>query len=103
MPVIPTTLSERTLEQLHDFFEANGYPRKKIVPVFSMVQKNKTLHRESMERMCENHRRFLRSVIPFSSDIEKMGLHRAPALSYSGRKSAVHAYHEVWAELEELV
>lgn len=99
VPVIPTTLSERTLEQLYVFFKEKGYPRKKIVPVFSMVQQNKTLHRESMERMRKAHKRFLRSVIPFSSDIEKMGLHRAPALSYAGRKSAVHAYHDVWAEL----
>lgn len=101
VPVIPTTLSERTLEQLYTFFKDNDYPRKKIVPVFSMVQRSKTLHRESMERMRKNHRRFLQSTIPFSSDIEKMGLHRAPALSYAGRKSAAHAYHDVWAELEE--
>lgn len=103
VPVIPTTLSERTLEQLYAFFETNEYPRKKIVPVFSMVQQGKTLHRKSMERMRENHKRFLRSTIPFSSDIEKMGLHRAPALSYAGRKSAVHAYHDVWAELEQIL
>ncbi len=103
VPVIPTTLSERTLEQLYGFFKANDYPLKKIVPVFSMVQRNKTLHRESMERMRKNHKRFLKSTIPFSSDIEKMGLHRAPALSYAGRKSAAQAYHEVWEELLELI
>lgn len=103
VPVIPTTLSERTLEQLYDFFKANDYPRKKIVPVFSMVQRNKSLHRESMERMRENHKRFLQNTIPFSTDIEKMGLHRAPALSYAGRKSTVHSYHDIWAELEEMI
>jgi chromosome partitioning protein len=103
VPVIPTTLSERTLEQLYDFFKANDYPRKKIVPVFSMVQRNKSLHRETMERMRRKHGRFLQSFIPFSSDIEKMGLHRAPALTYAGRKSAAHAYHDVWAELKELI
>lgn len=103
VPVIPTTLSERTLEQLFAFFEDNDYPCKKIIPVFSMVQTNKKLHRESMERMRENHKRFLQSSIPFSTDIEKMGLHRAPALAYASRKSAVHAYHDVWAELAGLI
>ena len=103
VPVIPTTLSERTLEQLYLFFKEHDHPRKKIIPVFSMVQQSKTLHRESMERMRKNHRRFLDSTIPFSTDIEKMGIHRAPALSYAGRKSAVHAYHDVWAELEDKI
>ena len=103
VPVIPTTLSERTLEQLYAFFKANDYTRKKIVPVFSMVQQKKTLHRETMKRMRRNHKRFLRSTIPFSTDIEKMGIHRAPALSYAGRKSAAHAYHDVWAELESMI
>lgn len=103
VPVIPTTLSERTLEQLYAFFEDNDYPKKKIIPVFSMVQRNKRLHVESMDRMRSNHKRFLKGTIPFSSDIEKMGIHRAPALAYAGKKSAVHAYHDVWAELEQVI
>lgn len=103
VPVIPTTLSERTLEQLYDFFKEEGYAKKKIVPVFSMVQKSKKLHQETMERMRTQHRRFLKQPIPFSSDIEKMGIHRAPALSYAGRKSAAWAYEEVWEEIEQLI
>lgn len=103
VPVIPTTLSERTLEQLFAFFKENDYPRKKIIPVFSMVQRNKRLHCESMARMRKNHKRFLEQTIPFSSEIEKMGIHRAPVLAYAGRKSAVHSYHDVWAELEKII
>ncbi|VGO23049.1 ParA family protein [Pontiella sulfatireligans] len=103
VPVIPTTLSERTLEQLYAFFDENGHKRKKIIPVFSMVQKSKKLHIESMKRMRANHKRFLKNSIPFSSDIEKMGIHRAPALAYAGRKSAARAYEEVWSELDELM
>lgn len=103
VPVIPTTLSERTLEQLYAFFKAHDLPRKKILPVFSMVQKSKKLHAESMRRMRRAHKRFLQNTIPFSSDIEKMGIHRAPALSYAGRKSAAWAYADVWAELEKLI
>jgi len=103
VPVIPTTLSERTLEQLYEFFKVHKLPRKKILPVFSMVQKSKKLHAESMQRMRREHKRFLENAIPFSSDIEKMGIHRAPVLSYAGRKSAARAYEDVWAELEERI
>ena len=103
VPVIPTTLSERTLEQLYRFFKENDYPRKKITPVFSMVQQNKTLHKETMDRLRTAHKRFLKNTIPFCTDIEKMGIHRAPVLSYAGRKSAARAYEDVWMELEELI
>ncbi len=103
VPVIPTTLSERTLEQLYDFFDEAGYRKKKLVPVFSMVQKSKKLHQESMDRMRNMHKRFLLHTIPFSSDIEKMGLHRAPALSYAGKRSAAWAYEAVWEELDQLI
>ncbi len=103
VPVIPTTLSERTLEQLYDFFKENGYPKKKIIPVFSMVQKSKKLHHETMERLRERHNRFLKQTIPFSTDIEKMGIHRAPALAYAGRRSAAWAYETVWEEIDELL
>jgi chromosome partitioning protein len=103
VPVIPTTLSERTLEQLYGFFEDHQYPKKKIIPVFSMVQRSKRLHCDSMARMRKNHKRFLQSTIPFSSDIEKMGIHRAPALAYAGKKSTVHSYYDVWTELEALI
>jgi chromosome partitioning protein len=103
VPVIPTTLSERTLDQLYDFFKQEGYSRKKIVPVFSMVQKSKKLHQESTARLRARYKRFLNQAIPFSSDIEKMGIHRAPALSYIGRKSAAWAYEAVWEELDGLI
>lgn len=103
VPVIPTTLSERTLEQLYDFFKEEELPRKKLLPVFSMVQKGKKLHRDSMERMRLNHKRFLTQTIPFSTDIEKMGVHRAPALSYARARSAAWAYEDVWEELDDLI
>ncbi|MDZ8120366.1 ParA family protein [Pontiella agarivorans] len=103
VPVIPTTLSERALEQLYSFFDEEGLRKKKIVPVFSMVQKRKKLHAESMERMRKTYKRFLQHTIPFSSDIEKMGVHRAPALSYAGKRSAAWAYEEVWEEIECLI
>ncbi len=103
VPVIPTTLSERTLEQLYEFFEREGYKKKKLVPVFSMVQKSKKLHQESMERMRKKYRRFLNHAVPFSSDIEKMGTHREPALAYAGKRSAAWAYEEIWEELETLI
>lgn len=99
VPVIPTTLSERTLEQLYDFFKENGYAKNKILPFFSMVQRGKKLHVETMARLRRRHKRILDSEIPFSTHVEKMGIHRAPALSYAGRKPAVQSYETLWDEV----
>ena len=99
VPVIPTTLSARTLEQLYEFFSDNKYQRKKIVPFFSMVQKSKNLHKDTMVTLRKKYKNVLQSFIPFSTDIEKMGLYRAPVLTYSGRKSAANAYDEIWQDI----
>jgi len=99
VPVIPTTLSERTYEQLLDFFKDQGYNHRKLLPFFSMVQKQKSMHRDGMLRLRKQHRRFLKSAIPFSSDIEKMGIHRAPVASFSANRPAAKAYNALWHEI----
>ncbi len=99
VPVIPTTLSERTYEQLLEFFDTEGYNSKKLLPFFSMVQRQKKLHQDTMKRMKKRYRRFMNTPIPFSSDIEKMGIHRAPVGSFAGKRPAAQAYDALWQEL----
>lgn len=101
VPVIPSTLSERTFEQLLDFFKQHKLRRKKLIPFFSMVQRQKTMHTETMERLRSSYKKtFLDESIPFSSDVEKMGIHRAPVMSYARSKPAAKAYHLLWKELK---
>ncbi len=103
VPVIPTTLSERTLEQLYDFFGDKKYQKKKLLPFFSMVQKSKKLHRGTMIKLKKKYRNFLDESIPFSTDIEKMGVHRAPVLAYAGSRPAAKAYEDVWNGIQRKV
>jgi chromosome partitioning protein len=103
VPVIPTTLSVRTFEQLNDFFKENEYQQKKIMPFFSMVQKSKKLHKETMLTLRKNYKSLLRNYIPFSSEIEKMGVHRAPVVTFAGRDFAANAYSKIWNEIEAAV
>lgn len=101
VPVIPTTLSERTFEQLVDFFRDHKLGKGKLVPFFSMVQGQKTLHSETMKRMRKSYKtRFMKTVIPFSTDIEKMGQHRAPVLTFARSRAAGKAYAALWDELQ---
>lgn len=100
VPVIPTTLSERSFEQLVDFFDENNLPKSKLLGVFSMVQISKSLHVDTIKRLASAHRkRFLRAWIPFASDIERMGVHRAPILATSPKGSAADAYRALAAEV----
>jgi chromosome partitioning protein len=100
VPVIPTTLSERTFEQLLDFFGRQGLSRKKLMPFFSMVDRRKNLHLETEARMRREHgKRFLASSVPFSTDVERMGVHRAPVTSYAATKDAGKCYALVAREV----
>lgn len=105
VPVIPTTLSERTFEQLLDVVDgqedAAGKPvRKKIAALFSMVQSRKSLHVETMARMRAAHpKRFLDAALPFSTDVERMGVNRAPVLTFAGRRPAATAYLDLATEV----
>ena len=103
VPVIPTTLSERTLAQLYEFFEQHNYKRKKLIPFFSMVQQQKKLHRETIKRIRKQYRGVLSGEIPFSSDIEKMGIHRAPVASFARNRPAAKAYQSLWGAVEKKI
>ncbi len=99
VPVIPTTLSERTYEQLLTFFEDNDYPKNKITSFFSMFQVQKSLHKSTIEGMKTRYKTFLNSVIPYSADIEKMGEHKAPVDVFAKSKQSNNAYIELWKEI----
>jgi chromosome partitioning protein len=103
VPVIPTTLSERTFEQLLHFFTKEDYQNKKLYSFFSMAQKQKQLHIHAMERLRETYSQFLKTVIPFSADIEYMGQYRNPVTVYAPKKNGSKAFHALWDEIESLI
>ena len=103
VPVIPTTLSERTYEQLLEFFKKKAFPKKRIIPFFTMVQSQKSLHKNTMNSMNNRYSRFLNSTIPFSVDIESMGEHRAPVGVFAKHRPANKAYQSLWKEMDKSI
>ena len=101
VPVIPTTLSERTFDQLTRFFKQENYSRKKLIPFFTMVDARKQLHKQTAISMRKRYKRFLRNAIPFSTDVEKMGKYRAPIDTFAHGKQANKAYFELWKEIHQ--
>lgn len=98
VPVIPTTLSELTFKELMGFFKDKGYDQQKLIPYFNMVQKQRNMHKTTTTRMRATYSQILPTEIPFSADIENMGVNRAPILAYAANKPASQAYYALWQE-----
>ena len=99
VPVIPTTLSVLSLEQLYGFLDEIGHGREKVRIFFSMVEKRKKLHTEVMQSM-EGKGGVLSSTIPYSADIERMGVHRQPVTASQPNSMAAQAYQSLWEEIQ---
>ena len=103
VPIIPTTLSLRDLDQLNSFLakraKAKGVRSPLVLPFFSMVDRRKRLHRELIEDLCLAHPDILRAGVPSASAVERMGAHQAPVAAYDRRSPAVSAYCELWDEV----
>lgn len=97
-PVIPTTLSLRTLQQLKEFFQDNSH-NPLLLAFFSMADRRKKMHRDIMDSLINTDPDFLRTVIPYSSDIENMGLKRQPLGAYSHNSPSLLAYNKLWLEI----
>jgi len=98
-PVIPTTLSLRTLEQLKKFIKDNELNDLSLMPFFSMADRRKKMHRDIMENLKDSHSEILTAVIPYASDIERMGLERMPLPAYIKKSPSTIAYQKLWQEL----
>jgi cellulose biosynthesis protein BcsQ len=98
-PIIPTTLSLRTLEQLKAFIAENNLDNLALIPFFSMADRRKKLHKDIMENLIKSHPEILLTAIPYASDIERMGLERQPLGGYMNKSKSMDAYHELWQEV----
>jgi chromosome partitioning protein len=101
MPIIPTHLSVRAYEQTTKYFRKADLDHGHIHPFFSMVDRRRKLHRQWLEEPPERLPNLLRTHIPYSSLVERMGEQRAPLQAFAPRSPVSAAYRELWAEVRE--
>jgi len=101
VPLIPTTLSVRTYKQLLSFCRKNKYDAGKIYAFFSMVDGRKKMHKELMAMMLKEFNGVLRSLIPYLSQIERMGIEREPVAAFAPGSVASKAYQNLWSKFQE--
>jgi len=99
VPLIPTTLSVRTLDQLQEFVGEFKGKRPEILAFFSMVDRRKKLHKEITERLSAERAEVAQTTIPALSVIEMMSVERAPVSVFAPASAAAKAYRSLWAEL----
>jgi chromosome partitioning protein len=100
VPVVPTVLSVRTYEQLKDFFNKEKLDKKKLIPFFSMYERRKNMHNESMEQFQKDYPECIPVAIPYNSEIEKMGEYRAPIVHKYPYAEASEMYRKLWKKLK---
>lgn len=101
VPLIPTTLSLRTFDQLTEFIASFDGRRPHLLGFFSMVDHRKHLHRDITQRLPTQRTDIATTAIPALSLIEKMAVHRAPLPSYAPRSPAARRYEQLWLQALE--
>lgn len=100
MPIIPTTLSVRTYQMVKDYFKEKELDLAKLMCFFTMTDLRKNMHNEIMEELFRD-KRFFENYIPYLSDVEKMGIYRAPIEEFAPSSYAAQCYRDLWVEIKE--
>jgi len=101
VPLIPTTLSVRTLDQLTEFIGGFNGHRPDVLAFFSMIDRRKRLHTQIATELPAQRPDFAATMIPALSVIEQMSVRRAPVTAFSPRSQAAVQYGHLWQEARE--
>jgi cellulose biosynthesis protein BcsQ len=103
VPLVPSTLSVRTFEQLQDFLDGDGPPSTAVLAFLSMVDRRKRLHRDLAASLPAQLPALTTAGIPLASAVELMAARRTPLVASHPRNPAAQAYAALWREIAERV
>jgi chromosome partitioning protein len=101
VPLVPTPLSLRMLEQLMAFVREEGWSDLLLLPFFSMVDRRRALHGELIAAARAQFPTILATEVPYWSQIERMSVVRAPLPAYAPRSPAARVFAALWTEITE--
>lgn len=90
VPTIPAPLALRGLHRVRDFMVRHRGTHPPMLPVYSMLDRRRTLHRKA----AAEHPDW--PVIPMRSDIERMTEQRAPLGICAPNSASRHAFQNLW-------
>jgi cellulose biosynthesis protein BcsQ len=100
IPTIPTPLSQRALEQIHEHLGKKKLDDLAVLPFLSMVDRRKRLHREPDWLVKASPWKLMKAQIPYASVVEMMGVLRRPVVAFAASSPAGVAYQALWSEVK---
>jgi chromosome partitioning protein len=97
VPVIPSPLSTRALDEVQAHLLARHGGHVPILPVYSMVDRRRTMHREALAANPKW------PVVPMASAVERMGIERTPVARFAARSVASDAFEKLWRGIERKI
>ncbi len=99
VPLVPTPLSLRMLAQLQEFIAREGWTDLLLLAFFSLVDRRRSLHRETIAAARAQFPQMLATEVPYWSEIERMNVRRAPLPASAPGSPAAHIYAHLWEEI----
>jgi cellulose biosynthesis protein BcsQ len=94
IPVIPSPLSQRAMGEVARYLVQRGGTHAPILPVYSMVDRRRSLHRKALEEQPSW------SAIPMASMIEQMAVRRKPLGAFAPSSPASREFATLWTMIE---
>lgn len=97
VPVVPSPLSRRAFEQVATELKRTKGKGALLLPVHSMVDRRRTLHRKALEENPDW------PIIPVSSAVEQMADRHAAVHEYAASNPAARAIRQLWTVIERKI
>jgi len=94
VPVIPSPLSQRALDEVVEFLDSHGIRRGALLPVYNMVDRRRAMHLAALE----GNPRW--PVVPMASAIEAMSARHEAVGAFASRTPAAEALAQLWIGIE---
>jgi cellulose biosynthesis protein BcsQ len=94
VPVIPSPLSRRALEEVVDFLDRRGIRHGSLLPVYNMADRRRSIHLAALEENPDW------PVVPMSSAIEAMSTRDHPIGTFARGPAAGDSLTRLWQAIE---
>ena len=94
VPLPPSPLSARALEVVVEEVRGQGKGHPPILPVLSMIDLRRSLHKDAREVNANW------PVIPLASAVEQCAVERKPVGAFAPRSPAARAFAQLWTAIE---
>ena len=94
VPLPPSPLSARAFDQVAQEVRKGGKSHPPILPVMSMVDMRRTLHKQARAANPKW------PVVPLASAIEQCAVERQPVGAFAPRSPAARSFAQLWTAIE---